>query len=119
MTIAALIATCFVGIAHLGFMVLEMFMWTTPTGRKIFRQTEEDAQKSAVLAANQGIYNGVLGVGLIGAAVLGQVPTAVFLSLFVVIVGLYGAYTVSWRIALIQALPGAISMVLQGTLLQA
>ena len=50
---------------HLYFLVLEMFLWTRPLGLKTFRNSLEKATDSAVLAANQGLYNGFLAAGLI------------------------------------------------------
>ena len=51
------------------FLVLEMFLWTRPLGQKTFRNSPEKAADSAVLAANQGLYNGFLAAGLIWAGV--------------------------------------------------
>ena len=39
MTNLALAAALVVAAAHVGFMVLESVLWTTPTGRRIFAQT--------------------------------------------------------------------------------
>ena len=50
---------------HIGFLVLEMFLWTTPFGLRTFNLTPEFAAASAALAANQGLYNGFLAAGLI------------------------------------------------------
>jgi Protein of unknown function (DUF1304) len=50
---------------HVHFLVLEMFLWTKPLGLKTFRNSIEKATDSAVLAANQGLYNGFLAAGLI------------------------------------------------------
>ena len=50
---------------HVYFLVLEMFLWTKPLGLKTFRNSLEKADDSAVLAANQGLYNGFLAAGLI------------------------------------------------------
>jgi putative membrane protein len=50
---------------HVFFVVLEMFLWTRPLGLKVFRNTIEKARDSAVLAANQGLYNGFLAAGLV------------------------------------------------------
>ena len=52
---------------HAGFLVLEMFLWTTPFGLKTFNLTPEFAAASRALAANQGLYNGFLAAGLSGA----------------------------------------------------
>ena len=50
---------------HVYFLVLEMFLWTRPMGLKTFRNSPEKAADSAVLAANQGLYNGFLAAGLV------------------------------------------------------
>jgi len=49
-----------VALSHVGFLVLEMFFWDHPIGRRIFGMTPEVSASSAVLAANQGLYNGFL-----------------------------------------------------------
>ena len=99
---------------HAYFLVLEMFLWTKPKGLKIFGNTLEKAQASAVLAANQGLYNGFLAAGLIWG-LLHPNPAfgfqiKVFFLLCVVVAGLYGAATASRRILLVQALPGALAL---------
>lgn len=101
-----------VGVLHLGFMVLESFLWTHRIGRKTFGLTAEDAEKTKVLAFNQGMYNGALGVALIVAAATGELTTAAFLLAFVVFVGLVGAATVKWTIAVVQAAPAALALAL-------
>src|ERR1700690_2263819 len=65
MRILADVALAVVALLHLGFLVLEMFLWTKPFGLRTFRLTPEIAQASAGLAANQGLYNGFLAAGLI------------------------------------------------------
>jgi len=103
-------------ILHLGFLVLEMFLWTKPIGRKIFRTTPEFAEASKALAMNQGLYNGFLAAGLTWGLLLrsyGDNVKIFFLSC-VVIAGFFGAATVSRRILFIQALPAAIALVLLG-----
>src|ERR1700730_1585267 len=61
----AKIVIAFVALEHLGFLILEMFLWTKPAGRRVFGLTPERAQASKSLAANQGLYNGFLAAGLI------------------------------------------------------
>ena len=65
MMLAANIVVGIVAALHVYFLVLEMFLWTKPLGLKTFRQSEQKADDSAVLAANQGLYNGFLAAGLI------------------------------------------------------
>lgn len=71
-----------VGVQHLAFMALETFLWrgkvrlpsspriTTSLphlcmaqARAVFRHSKADADRTAVLAANQGFYNGLLAAG--------------------------------------------------------
>ena len=65
MSMVASVLIGLVALLHLYFLVLEMFLWTHPTGRKAFRTTPEFAQASKTLAANQGLYNGFLAAGLL------------------------------------------------------
>ena len=100
-----------VAILHIGFLVLEMFYWDHPRGRKIFHTTPEFSKASAVLAANQGLYNGFLAAGLIWGLVSGQVSVIVFFLICVLIAGLYGGFTAGRRILYIQALPAALALI--------
>lgn len=115
MLVAADILVALVAFLHIYFLVLEMFLWTKPLGLKVFRQTLEQAEASATLAANQGLYNGFLAAGLIWGLlhpdVNGGFQIKTFFLLCVVIAGLYGGYSVSKRILFVQALPAAIALV--------
>jgi len=101
---------------HVYFLVLEMFLWTRPLGLKTFRNSPEKAQDSAVLAANQGLYNGFLAAGLIWGLVQPVSGFAfqikVFFLLCVIVAGAYGAATVSRRILYVQAAPAALALIL-------
>jgi putative membrane protein len=101
---------------HIYFLVLEMFLWTKPLGLRTFRNSPEKAADSAVLAANQGLYNGFLAAGLIWGLVQ-PIPgfafqIKMFFLLCVIVAGIYGAATVSRRILYVQAAPAAIALVL-------
>ena len=61
-----------VAVIHVGFAVLEMFLWTGPVGQRIFNQSPEFMNTTAVLAANQGLYNLLLAGGLAWAAWSGR-----------------------------------------------
>lgn len=112
---AALALTALVALLHLGFLILEMFLWRTPRGRAVFGTTPEFAEQSASLAANQGLYNGFLAAGLIWGLVA-QEPTGpqarIFFLCCVIAAGLYGALSVSRRILYVQALPAAAALAL-------
>jgi putative membrane protein len=115
-SILAAVFVAIVALLHVGFLLLEMFLWRTPYGLRTFHMTREVAESSAVLAANQGLYNGFLAAGLLwglgGFGVISGRPILTFFLACVIIAGLYGAATVSRRIALIQALPAAIALAL-------
>lgn len=116
MTVLAAVLVTIVAALHLGFLVLEMFLWRKPFGLQTFHMTQEVADSSAVLAANQGLYNGFLAAGLlwglVGYGVVSGRAILTFFLLCVVVAGVYGAATVSRRIAFIQALPAAAALVL-------
>ena len=101
---------------HVYFLVLEMFLWTKPLGLKTFGNSLEKANDSAVLAANQGLYNGFLAAGLVWGLLAGVPGFAfeikVFFLLCVIAAGIYGAATVSRRILFVQAAPAAIALIL-------
>ncbi len=115
MTMIANVLVGLVALLHLYFLVLEMFLWTTPTGRRAFRTTPEFAHASKTLAANQGLYNGFLAAGLLWS-LLASGAEAFHLKLFflscVIVAGLYGAWTVSRKILYVQALPAIAALVL-------
>jgi putative membrane protein len=101
-----------VALLHAYFLVLEMFLWTKPAGRRVFRTSPEFAEQSKTLAANQGLYNGFLAAGLVWGILLGERGYAIklfFLSC-VVIAGIFGAVTVNKRILVVQALPAVIAI---------
>ena len=93
-------------------LVLEMFLWTTPFGLKTFNMTPEVAASSAVLAANQGLYNGFLAAGLVWGLFAKTNATAikVFFLGCVIVAGVFGAATAKPSILLVQALPAALAL---------
>jgi putative membrane protein len=107
------IATGVVAVLHILFLVLEMFLWDKPQGRKVFGTTEAFARESKVLAANQGLYNGFLAAGLIWGIWLGEAgdPVKIFFLGCVLVAGVYGGLTANPRIMLVQAVPALIALV--------
>ncbi len=114
LALAANVVVALVALIHVYILILEMFLWTTPKGRKAFGLTKEFAEASKVLAANQGLYNGFLAAGLIWGLALGAAggPVKLFFLACVLVAGLYGAATASRKILFIQALPAAIGLAL-------
>ena len=111
---AANLVVGLIALLHVYILVLEMFLWTTPRGRRAFGLTPEFAEASKVLAANQGLYNGFLAAGLAwglenGAAGYGA---KLFFLGCVFVAGVYGGLTVGRKILFIQAVPAVIGIVL-------
>lgn len=111
MGLIANILVVFVAILHLGFLILEMFYWNHPVGRKTFRMTAEYSAASASLAANQGLYNGFLAAGLAWGLVIGSASIKIFFLLCVVIAGVFGALTAKRSILYLQAVPGFVALI--------
>lgn len=103
-----------VALLHIYFLILEMFLWDTPYGRKTFKLTAEFSTASKTLAANQGLYNGFLAAGLIWGLWLGAEGLAIksFFLACVIVAGVYGAATVGKKILYIQALPAILGLAL-------
>ena len=114
MQAAANILIALVALLHIYFMVLEMFFWTKPFGRRAFGLSAEFAEASKRLAANQGLYNGFLAAGLVWGLLLGDAgtPIKVFFLGCVILAGIFGALTVSRKILWVQAVPAAVALTL-------
>ncbi len=110
MTSLAFVLVALVALLHAGFLVLEMFLWTTPYGRKTFGLKADFAEQSKALAANQGLYNGFLAAGLIWALWADRLDLKVFFLGCVIVAGVYGAASVNRRILYVQALPAALAL---------
>ncbi len=99
---------------HSWFLILEMFLWRKPLGRKTFGNTQAQANATAVLAANQGLYNGFLVAGLVWGLLTPDVAQAQSIKIFflacISAAGVYGAFTAAPKIFFIQALPALIAL---------
>ena len=115
MNVAARALVGLVAVEHLWFLILEMFLWRTPFGRRTFGMSVEQAEASWRLAANQGLYNGFLAAGL-GWSVIAPAGAAYALSLFflgcVLTAGIFGGLTAKRSILVLQALPAAVALAL-------
>ncbi len=110
MRMIALLLTAFVALSHVGIMILEMFYWDHPIGRQIFNMTPEVSASSAVLAANQGLYNGFLAAGLIWGLVAGRRDVKVFFLACVIVAGVYGGLTAKTSILFTQGAPALLAL---------
>ncbi len=101
-----------IALEHFAILVLEMFFWNHPVGRRIFDMTPEVSAASATLAANQGLYNGFLAAGLIWGLISDRTEIKVFFLACIVIAGIFGGLTAKTSIMFTQALPALIALVL-------
>ena len=104
----------FIALLHLYILWLEMFAWTT-RGRKVFKAIPEDQfEKTKVMAANQGLYNGFLAAGLIWSLCITNIDWSKYIAIFflscVLVAGIYGAMTASKRIFFVQAVPAILGL---------
>ena len=104
------VLTGFVALSHVGILILEMFFWNHPLGRRIFNMTPEVSASSAVLAANQGLYNGFLAAGLLWALVADRRDLKIFFLGCVVVAGVFGGLTAKTSILFTQGLPAALAL---------
>lgn len=114
MSIVANSVIALIALLHLWFLILEMFLWTKPSGRRAFGLSAEFARQTKALAANQGLYNGFLAAGLVWGLALGGAGLGVkiFFLGCVLVAGLFGGLTVGRKILWIQALPALIALAL-------
>lgn len=101
-----------VALLHIGFLVMQMFLWTTPIVLDIFHLSLEHARIMSPLAANQGLYNGFLAAGLLWGLQQDSSAIKSFFLVCIVTAGIYGAVTVQVSILFVQALPAAIALLL-------
>lgn len=114
MNIIATIIIAFVIFIHVYIVWLEMFAWTT-RAKKVFRSIPEHLfEPTKILAANQGLYNGFLAVGLLWSLIIQDEIWSKNVALFflgcVAVAGIYGAVTASKRILYVQTVPAVLGI---------
>jgi putative membrane protein len=113
MHLAADFVVAFVALLHTWFLVLEMFLWDKPLGRKVFNTTPEFAVASKKLAMNQGLYNGFLVAGLIWGLCANDFHVKIFFLACVFVAGVFGAWSLGNRkVFFVQAFPALIALIL-------
>ena len=115
MKITQNILTGLVAVIHCYIMVVESFLWTSAYGMKTFHLTPERAEMTAVMAQNQGAYNGVLAAGLIWSFFIAnrdwKKNVRIFFLLAVFSMGLIGAYTAMVKILYVQSVPALLALI--------
>jgi putative membrane protein len=110
----ALVFIALIAVLHFYIAWFEIFSWTT-RGPKVFTDFPSELFEQTVqMAANQGIYNAFLAVGLTWALLIKdrdwQVNVATCFLLFVATAGVFGAITVTTKTLLIQTFPALIAL---------
>jgi putative membrane protein len=106
--------TGLVAVQHLYILWIEMFAWTT-RGKKTFRSFPEHLfEPTKALAANQGLYNGFLAVGLFWSLVIQDAEWSRNIAIYflgcVAVAGMYGGYSASRTIFFIQGIPALLAL---------
>ncbi len=104
-----------VGLLHIWILILEMFLWCKPQGLRAFKMKPAQAEATAVLAGNQGLYNGFLAAGLLLSFAFTSAQVAFAFQVYflgcVMVAGMYGAWTVNRRILYIQTFPALLGLI--------
>lgn len=112
MHILATLLAALVAVEHVWFLVLEMFLFRTPTGLSTFHMSQQTADACAVLAMNQGLYNGFLAAGIVTALVARSRLMRRYMLACVVVAGLYGTATLGDKaLFIVQSLPALFALV--------
>lgn len=112
----ALILVALIAALHLYIAWFEIFAWTS-RGPKVFDTFPAELfEKTVHMAANQGIYNAFLAVGLVWSLLIKdekwQFNIAVCFLIFVAAAGFMAAVTVAMKAGLPQLVPASIALAL-------
>lgn len=103
-----------VALIHLVFLWVEMFRWEE-RGPEIFPAfSPEFFPLTSAMAANQGLYNGFIAVGLIWSVIKSRQEISRLFLGFVVVAGVYGGMTVDMKILYLQAAPAVLALLVMG-----
>ena len=98
---------------HVGFFFMESVFWMTPTVRGIFRNREEKAKTTRVLALNQGVYNlGTAALLMFFRHSANEAAVDAVLG-FVIAMGIVGALTASRAIFVVHSVPAILALALR------
>jgi len=116
MQILTLFLVALVALEHIGIAGLEMFAKPDKQAAAFDMPLDFVKTKQAQIAlANQGIYNGLLGVLILMMILFftGSVlkTILVMLMLYIILVAIYGAITATKKILFLQGLPAFIALI--------
>lgn len=99
---------------HISFLILETFFWSTPLVQKRLPVDLTPEEMSKKLAANMGLYNGFLAIGLVWGLLAseGSFSIKIFFLLCAIVAGIFGGLTVKRSIFFFQAVPAILALAL-------
>lgn len=111
------VAVVIVGLIHIAIASVEVFLWKHPAvhGRlERLGLNQEQANKVTPIVANVGLYNAFIAAGLIWSVVAGPGTQSLklFLLSWVIVAGIYAAFTLKWTAIVLQTLPALIAALL-------
>lgn len=103
-----------IAVLHFYIAWLEIFAWVT-RGPDVFPGLPPELfEPTRAMAANQGLYNSFLAIGLVWSLLIKdtrwRLNVATCFLLFVVAAGVLGALTVSQRILFVQTVPALFAL---------
>ena len=97
MNLVITILSILVAIEFFYIMYLETFATSSPTTGRVFNMTSEDHQNQKIqtLFKNQGIYNGLIAVGIIYALFFthNYHNSLLAIMIYIILVALYGSFS--------------------------
>lgn len=106
MSIISQILIVAVALEFFYIMYLETLATTSDTTSRVFNMTKQELKGKAVntFLKNQGVYNGLIGIGLLYGAFLSTAPVEIcrLLLIYIILVALYGSFTSDKKIILTQ-----------------
>lgn len=116
MNIIGTVLTFLVGIEHIGFCFLEIFGKPEMQAKAFDMDLDFVKQPAARISmANQGIYNGMLGLLLILVYFVFKASIAFtvwqLLLTLIVVVAIFGGFTATKKIFLVQMLPALLALI--------
>ncbi|MCL2113106.1 MAG: DUF1304 domain-containing protein [Streptococcaceae bacterium] len=106
MSILTTLLTVFVALEFFYIMYLETFATDSKTTGRVFKMNKKELERSSVslLFKNQGIYNGLLGIGLLYGLFFSVASLEIVrvLLVYIILVALYGSLTTDKKIIFTQ-----------------
>lgn len=106
MSIISTVLIFLVALEFFYIMYLETFATTSDATSRVFNLTKEELKRADLntLFKNQGIYNGLIGLGLLYGIFLSSVSLEIsrLLLVYIILVALYGGFTSNKKIILTQ-----------------